>query len=310
MTDVSIIIVSYNTAELTCSAIQSVCRETKRVSFRLIVVDNASTDGSREAIEEQSSDLQLIRLNENIGFAAANNLAAEHADGRYILLLNPDTVVLDSAVDRLVKFADAHPDHGIYGGATLFGDLSRNPSAGWNMASAWSLLCTAVGLSSLFRSSRLFSPESLSWWDWSGPREVDIVTGCFLLIRTELWRRLGGFDLQFYMYGEDADLCLRAKKAGVRPILVPEAEIIHYGGASDHVRSDKMTRLLRAKVQLFRKHWSPAGAAYAVSMLKMWSLSRTIAYGPIVRLKPTARAAYEAWRETWKNRMEWAEVRR
>src|SRR6056297_3151838 len=139
MIDVSILIVSYNTSELTCAAIQSVYDQTRDVRFELIVADNNSSDGSADDIAKRFPELNLLRLESNIGFAAANNLASEQATGKYILLLNPDTVVLDSAIDKLVGFAEENPEYGIYGGATRFGDMSRNPTAGWNMSTVWSL---------------------------------------------------------------------------------------------------------------------------------------------------------------------------
>src|SRR6056297_2553909 len=113
MIDVSILMVSYNTKDLTCAAIQSVYDQTRMVGFELIVVDNNSSDGSADAIAQRFPELNLIRLESNIGFAAANNLASEQATGKYILLLNPDTVVLDSAVDKLVEFAEHNPQYGI-----------------------------------------------------------------------------------------------------------------------------------------------------------------------------------------------------
>lgn len=308
MIDVSILMVSYNTSELTCAAIQSVYDQTRDGGFELIVVDNNSSDGSADEIAKRFPELNLIRLESNIGFAAANKLASEHAAGKYILLLNPDTVVLDSAVDKLVVFAEQNPEYGIYGGSTRFGDMSRNPTAGWNMSTVWSLFSTAVGLSSIFRRSRLFNPESLAWWDWSEPREVDIVTGCFLLIKSELWTELEGFDLRFNMYAEDADLCIRSAKIGKKSILYPEAEIVHFGGASESIRADKMARLLKAKVQLFNKHWTPLKARYAVVMLKLWSLSRTLVFKLLSKIKPTKKTSYESWLEIWNRRCEWVRV--
>lgn len=306
MQTLTIIVVSYNTRELTHACLESVYRETGLPDFEVIVVDNASTDGSAEMIRSEFPQVRLLALDENVGFAAANNRAATEAGGRYILLLNPDTVVLDGAIDTLVAFAEAHPEYGIYGGATRFPDGSRNPTSGWNMASWWSLLTTGLGLSSLFRGSKIFDSESLAYWDWQSEREVDIVTGCFFLIRRDLWEGLGGFDLQFHMYGEDADLCLRARSLDARPVIVPTAEIIHYGGASETVRAEKMTRLLRAKVQLFRKHWSPLGAAYAVTMLRLWAWSRKAALSVAAHGKPSLIEGSEAWRAVWRRRREWS----
>src|SRR5437868_6036428 len=120
--DVSILIVNYNTRELTLECIRSVYEQTKALSFEVILVDNASTDGSADAIAEDYPEVQLIRLERNIGFAAANNVGARSACGKYILLLNPDTVILDNAVYTLAAFAAGHPSAGLFGGRTISGD--------------------------------------------------------------------------------------------------------------------------------------------------------------------------------------------
>ncbi|ORC32652.1 hypothetical protein B4O97_15955 [Marispirochaeta aestuarii] len=308
MIDVSVIIVSYNTAELTCAAIASVYEQTKQVNFEILVIDNNSTDDSADMIEKSFPSVRLIRLYSNKGFAAANNIAAEEAEGRYILLLNPDTLVLDGAIDKLVNFADKNTEYGIYGGSTFFGDMSRNPTAGWNMATVWSLFSTASGLSSIFRKSRFFNPESLSWWDWKRPRRVDIVTGCFLLIHRDLWNRLEGFDTRFYMYGEDADLCLRSAAINRFCIIVPDAKIIHFGGASEVVKEDKMIRLLTAKVQLFRKHWKGIKRKYAILMLEMWTFSRMTVLFFISMVKKNNSPSFHSWKKVWYRRSEWETV--
>ena len=308
MIDVSVIIVSYNTADLTVAAIQSVFDATHRVTFEVLVVDNDSSDGSADRIESQFPRVRLTRLEYNAGFAKANNLAAKDAVGRYILLLNPDTVVLDAAIDTLVEYADGHPEYGISGGSTFFANGSRNPTAGWNAPTAWSLFCTAVGLSSLFRGSRIFDSESLAWWDWSEPKEVDVVTGCLMMVERTFWKQLGGFDEQFHMYGEDADISFRAAAAGRPCILVPDAAIIHYGGASEGVRADKMVRLLTAKVQLFRKHWCPAGAAYAVAMLKLWAGVRSAGLILPALVSQSAQEKRSAWTEVFRRRDQWVRV--
>lgn len=307
----SILIVSFNTRELTVACLRSVYSGGAGTTpFEVLVVDNASVDGSVEAIREsfpgsQYPSLRLIELNKNIGFAAANNFAAGFARGEYVLLLNPDTVVLDRALETLVVFADLNPEYGIYGGSTLFADGSRNPTAGWMKASVWSMFCIAVGIAKLFRRSRLFNPESLEGWSWDGPRTVDIVTGCLLMMRKRDWDCLGGFDEQFFMYGEDADLCLRAAEAGLPAVLVPEAQIVHYGGASEPVRSDKTVRLFRAKVQLFRAHYGPLRATLLVEMLRVWCLVRIAMFGLAQPMKRSARKRRQEWTEIWQRRIDW-----
>ncbi len=296
----SVIIVSYNTRELTLDCIESVFDQTANGSFEILVVDNASTDGSAAAIRAAfpaayNPELHLTVLAENLGFAAANNLAAADARGEYVLLLNPDTVVLNRALDRLVAFAEARPEYGVYGGGTVFADGRRNPTAGRMKPSVWSMFCVAVGLAKVFPRSCVFNPESLEGWGWDRPREVDIVTGCLLMMRAAEWRRLGGFDERYFMYGQDADLCLRARASGLRSVLVPAAGIVRYGGASEPLPNDCLDMLFNAKALLFRTHYSRPKAAAMVAMLRLWYAVRQ------PRVERPARPGLRRWkaRKQW-----------
>ena len=307
---VSVLIVSYNTRALTVECLRSVFAQT-RTPIEVIVVDNASADGSAEAIAAEFPRVRLIALDENIGFAAGNNRAAREASAPWILLLNPDTVVLDGAIDRLVAFAEANPSSGIYGGRTLFPDRTLNPTSCWGRPTLWSVVCRAAGLSRLAPGSRLLDPESLGGWRRDTVRDVDIVTGCFLLIRRSLWDDLGGFDERFFMYGEEADLCLRARAADARPVFYPGAEIIHYDGASERVPLDRMVRLLTARIALMRKHWSGPAAAIGVGALTLGMGGRR-AITAIVRLGTAGwrgRDAAEFWSGVWMARSTWRGAR-
>jgi GT2 family glycosyltransferase len=304
--DVSIIVVSYNTREMTLACLRSVCEQTKGIAYELIVVDNASKDDSAESIKTQFPAINLIASKDNQGFAVANNLAATKAKGDYLLLLNPDTIVLGGAIQKLLEFAKKKPANLIYGGRTLYKDQTLNPTSCWRRPTLWSLFCYAIGLTSIFRKSALFNPESYGNWQRDSVREVDIVTGCFLMIQKKLWIHLGGFDQQFFMYGEDADLCLRASAKGANPIITPDATIIHYCGASETVRADKMVRLLRAKEQLIRTHWSPFVSHVGLALLRFAVLSRTVACRLLILFmpnKPNKNA--ESWKEIWQRRKEW-----
>ena len=148
----------------------------------------------------------------------------------------------------------------------------------------WSLFCRASGLTGLFPRSALFHSEAYGGWARDSVREVDIVTGCLLLIARTTWDRLGGFDRAFTMYGEEADLCLRARALGARPMITPEATIIHYGGASETVRADKMVRLLRAKRELVTRHFGPLSRPLAAGLLMLWPLGRAVLLGVAARL--------------------------
>ena len=303
----SLIIVSYNTCQMTRECLDSLSAERPSMSHEIIVVDNASTDGSAAMIAAHPLQPRLIASAENLGFARANNLAASHARGAYLLLLNPDTLVLDRAVDKLLGFAADRPKAGIWGGRTLFADKSLNPKSCWRRITVWNLFCRATGLATLRPGSAICNSEDYGGWLRDGVREVDIVSGCFLLIRRAFWQRLGGFDTIFFMYGEDADLCLRAQRLGARPAVTPNATIVHYAGASEPTRAGKIVKLLTAKATLIRRHWHPLLAPFGLFLLALWPLSRWLALGGLARLKPRASPpAPNAWREVWRERGTWS----
>ena len=305
--ELSILVISYNTSELTLECLRSVHQATHETHFELIVVDNASSDGSAEAIRKEFRALKLISLDENIGFGRGNNLAAEHAGGEFLLLLNPDTVVLDGAIDELVRFAHERPQCGIWGGRTLFADRSLNPGSCWRGMSLWTLFSRAVGLLSLMPRSPLFNAAGYGGWQRDSVREVDTVSGCFLLIRRSLWEELGGFDPAFFMYGEEADLCLRARKRGARPTITPDAEIIHYGGMSETVPADKVERLLRANVTLAEKHWGSVKLWLGRLLIRLLVAVRALGYGSAALLSGNLKYREKAaiWQQIWTHRHNW-----
>ncbi len=306
MIDLSIIIVSYNTRTLTLNCLQSIYDQTNDVNFEVIVIDNASNDGSVDAIGAIFPQVQILRSTENMGFARANNFASKYAKGRYLLLLNPDTVVLDGAIQELYTFAQAQPGAGIYGGRTLFPDGSLNPASCWRRQTPWSVFCYSTGLTPLFRRNRFFDPESYGPWQRDTVREVDIVSGSFFLIEGSLWEQLGGFDPIFFMYGEDADLCLRARKMSATPIISPEAKITHYGSGSEKVRADKLVRLFRAKCQLIQKHWQPVWVHFGIRMFLFGVTVRALVCQGLAHMgiKKVQDSGTE-WREVLARRSEW-----
>lgn len=304
--EVSILVVSYNTREMTLAAIQSVVCETK-VPFEIIVVDNASSDGSAEAIAAHPAKVQLIARNDNLGFARANNLAAQYARADMLLLLNPDTVVKNHAIDRLLSFAKQNISAGIWGGRTLFADGTLNPSSCWRRITVWNTFCRTAGLTGIFPNSSVFNAEQFGGWPRDAVREVDIVSGCFLMIPKTLWQRLGGFDQAFFMYGEDADLCLRARQLGAHPMITPEAAIVHYGGASERTRAEKIAKLLAAKSMLIDRHVPAMRRHITKQLLRLWPLTRLIALSVAARFTRSQHHIHgaAAWREVWQRRAEW-----
>lgn len=302
----SVIIVSYNTRDMTLACLTSVFEETTG-DFEVLVVDNASTDGSAEAIASAFPQVNLIAETVNHGFGGAHHVAVPYCRAPYLLLLNPDTVVLNGALDKLMTFSRERPNAGIWGGRTLFSDNSLNPASCWHRQTPWALFCNAIGLSKAFSKSQFFNVEAYGDWQRDEIREVDIVSGCFFLISRENWDKLQGFDPVFAMYGEEADLCLRGHSLGLRPAITPDATIIHYGGASEKIRSDKLVRLLTAKAELIKRHFSPGTRGLGLFLLHLWPLSRHLSLLFLVKVAKRDRLADKAsaWRDVWQRRAEW-----
>jgi GT2 family glycosyltransferase len=195
------------------------------------------------------------------------NVAASTARGSHLILLNPDTVVLEGALDQFLFFARNHPGHGLYAGRTVNADGRTDPRSCWGAPSLWSLTCFGLGLSTIFSSSPLFNPESLGRWGRDSVREVGVVSGCLCLVPRSVWCQLGGFNPVYFMYGEDADLAMRAAKHGYRPIFTPDATIVHEVGASSATDLDKTLLLMRGKATLVRQQWSGRALNWALAML-------------------------------------------
>ena len=152
-----------------------------------------------------------------------------------------------------------------------------------------------------------FNPEGLGAWRRDSVREVDCISGCFLLMKRNLWEQLGGFDLDYFMYGEDTDLCLRARKLGAKCIVVPDAQLVHYGGRSERVRGDKMVRLFKAKHQLFQKHWNPRMVGFGSTMLASWAFTRFCALRMLGVVSASFRERAVEWYSVFRRRSEYSE---
>ncbi len=303
---VSVLVISYNTRAMTLDCLASLAAETS-VPHEVILLDNASPDGSAAAIADAFPEMRLIASPKNHGFARGNNLAAREARGEYLLLLNPDTLVLDRAVDRLVGFARRTPDAGIWGGRTLDAERKLNPMSVFGDQTLWSLFCRASGLSVAFRGSPFFNPEDYGGWARDSERAVAVVQGSFLLITRALWDALGGFDPSFVMYGEEADLCRRARARGARPRMTPEATIIHYAGAASRLRSDKAILVLKSRVTLARRYLPAWQRPLGLFLRRLGPFTRWVGGGLLARLTgrggPAAAAAH--WGAVWAARADW-----
>ena len=301
--DVSILVVSYNTRDMTLACLTSVVEQTQGLTYEVRLIDNASTDDSFAAISDRFKEKPTFFLSEstaNLGFAGANNRLAQEAKGKYLLLLNPDTVILDDAIGKLVAFAKSNPTNRIWGGRTQFANGVLNPTNCWGDMTLWTLFCRAVGLTMAFPKSALFATRSLPNWDRTGIREVPIVTGCFFLITREFWNQLSGFDPQFFMYGEEVDLCLRARRAGARPIVSGAPTIIHHGGASEATREGKLIKSLETELRLLRRHWTSPSIQCGIALVYLRVLVRAFFELLCATIKPS-----HLWRNVWARRSDW-----
>ena len=296
--DVSVIIVTYNSDGQIADCLQTLIRQRDQISQEVIVVDNNSQDKTVDIIRKQFPSVRLFTPGENLGFAKAVNFAARQSDARYFLLLNPDTVVLDHAVDKVHAFAEQNPQYGFYGGKTLKEDgKTLERSSCWGQPTVWSLFLFATGLSTVFRHNSVLDPESLGPWQRDSVREVGVITGCFLLAKREAWQKVGGFDEHFWLYGEDVDLAMSARADGYRPVITPDAVTIHEVGQSS-TSTQKMIWLHRGKVSLIKKHWTGLSRTAAFFFLKTGVAIRALVY----RL---AGKSYNEWVQGWKRRTEW-----
>jgi GT2 family glycosyltransferase len=254
----SIIILCWNDRRVICDCLQSIFCNTHSIEFEVIVSDNGSTDGSVELIRTSYPGVRLIENGRNLRFAKANNVGIRASRGDYILILNPDTVIHDGTLDKLVVFADQHLEAGAFGCRVLNADgtyqVSARPFASFR--GEW---ISALCLRALGRLHRWFTADSYPGWSGTTQRLVDWVSGCFILARGGLLRSLRGFDEQFFYYYEDMDLCRRIWEAGHQILYVPDVTICHLGGQSTKARFPALAFALDAQITRYLYYYKYYG---------------------------------------------------
>jgi hypothetical protein len=254
--DLSIIIVNYNVKEFLENALISIKKAIEGINAEIFVVDNASEDGSVEMIKQKFPDVNLIANSENLGFAKANNQALKLAKGKYILLINPDTIVQEDTFRVLLSFLESHPECGMVGCKVLNPDGTLQLACRRSFPTPWVAFTKMIGLSSLFPKSKIFAKYNLTYLDPDEVAEVDAVSGSFMMIRREVYEKVGGLDEDFFMYGEDIDWCYRIKKAGWKIYYVPFTQIIHFKGESTKRSNIDEIRVFYEAMKIFvRKHY-------------------------------------------------------
>lgn len=301
--DVAIVIVTYNSEDQIEACLHSVFDQQKNLRQQVIVVDNQSKDSTVKLVRNSFPQVQLILPDKNLGFAKGVNLGVANADADFVLLLNPDTEILESAVDVIVDFARMNPSHGLYGGRTFKPDGSLEPSSCWGLPTLWSLALFAFGVTTLAPRNRWLDPESLGDWARDSVREVGVITGCFLLSSIAVWNVLGGLDERYFMYGEDADLALRARSRGYRSVICPHAKLIHEVGQSSETPVHKLLLLYQGKASLVRTHWVGVPRAVGLFLLLAGTGLRALLITIISCVKRPKVAG--RWQILWRKRNEW-----
>lgn len=312
--DVSIVIVSFNTRDVLRECLLSVYRVAGSLQVQVIIVDNASTDGSPAMIEQEFSDVVLIRSEVNLGFGRANNLGFQSARGRYVVLLNSDAFLTAGSLERSVVHMDANPRAGIGGGRLIGRDGSMQPSARM-FPTVFNDLIILSGLAARFPQSRYFGRFDRTWADEREAAAVDWVPGAYSIIRTEALASVGPFDPRFFLYYEEVDLCRRMKQKGYSIWYWPDITVVHIGGESSRqIQSLELSKVgtqltlwrMRSMLLYYRKHHG-LGARFAMLVELVWywlqSQRRKLSRDPERRTE--ARTAQllvsmmgRAWRDT------------
>lgn len=234
MFDLSIIIVNYNTGKFLKKCIASVAGNVKHVSYEIIVVDNNSIDGSASAI----NNLKAIKNKENLGFSRANNQGVKiSGKSRYILFLNPDTIMQKQTIEEMIKFMDTHKDAGAATCKLVMPNGEIDDASHRGFPTPWNAFCHFTGLSQMFPRSRIFAGYNLGWMNFDKIHEIDALAGAFMLVRRIAGEQAGWWDEDYFFYGEDIDFCYELKQKGWKIYYVPTVSITHYKGVSGGIKS-------------------------------------------------------------------------
>lgn len=286
MTRLSVIIVSYNVENYIGQALDSVKASLRDVDHEIFVVDNASTDGSAGIVENKFPEVNLIRNDENLGFAKANNIALRLAKGEFIALVNPDTIVEKETFPVMLDAFGKYPEAGMIGCKVLNEDGTFQLSCRRGFPTLWAGWTRITGLSFVFPKSRVFAQYNMTYLDPDEIAEVDAVSGSFMVLRKEildpakkgsaLSGNAGYLDERFFMYGEDIDWCWRIKQAGWKILYYPETSITHFKGkSSDNREWKQIKQFYKAMIQFSEKHFNSYGKFPPLWLLKIgiWKMA-------------------------------------
>jgi GT2 family glycosyltransferase len=234
---------------------------TKNISFEIIVVDNNSNDRSVEMLKREFSEHIIIVNKKNIGFVKANNVAIQHSKGKYVLFLNPDTVLVTNPIFKMADFLEKNKSYGAVGCKLILPDGQIQYVCARAFPTPFNQFCFLSMLDRLFPKSIFFSSVEIQYWDHNDNREVECLSGANLMIRKDIIDQLNGFDTNLFMYAEDVDLCYRIKKLGWKLYYLSEEIIIHYAGSSSKKQKNKyFSAIMQRESNLYfqKKHFGKA----------------------------------------------------
>lgn len=256
LTDVSIIIVNWNTRDLLLDCLRGLYESVEDAQVEVIVVDNGSVDGSVDAVKREYPKVLVVENEYNVGFAKANNIGMSISTGRYVCLVNSDIVFLDPCFSKLCKFMDNNAEVGMIGPRLVWPDLRLQDSCR-KFPSLWNNLCSALWLNRLFPKSAFFSGEHMMYSAHDKTIEVDSLVGAFLMVRREALDQVGMFDERFFIYAEEVDWTRRFHKVGWKVVFLSDVEVIHVGRGSSSKEPLRFSReQQKAKLQYWSKHHS------------------------------------------------------
>jgi GT2 family glycosyltransferase len=264
---VSILIVSWNARDHLAGCLESIRRADAPCVLEVIVVDNASADGSAEMVESDHPEVRLIRAGANLGFAKANNLAMQRARGTQFALVNSDALVHPGCLEALSEHLDRHPDVGLAGPRVLGGQGGLQRSCR-HLPGLRNTLCRALALDRVFGGRGIFSGYEVSCERHELLHEPEVLSGCFCLARRAAVDHIGGLDERFFFYGEDVDWCRRFRDGGWKLAFIPQATATHFGGGSTaNAPLRYSVEIIKATLVYWRKHHGRAGELACASLL-------------------------------------------
>lgn len=275
----SVVILCWNDLRVIGDCLRSIYNETTDINLEVIVSDNGSTDGSLEYISQNYPSVCIVTNGVNLGFAKGNNAGIALSRGEYVLILNPDTIIRDRALEKYVAFADSHPEAGAFGCRVLNGDGSYQVSAR-PFPTIWRDWIGALYLRPLAFLSDLFISDTYTGWKGDSERAVDWQSGCCVMFRSNLLKGLGGFDEQFFYHFEEVDLCRRVWNAGYPVLYTPGAVITHLGGQSVGrfpIRFE--LEKYRNRYRYYYKYFGPKGARRCRHVALTWIRVRQLGWG-------------------------------